>query len=50
MFVDSRAPGWLDSQPLVSKYSWFGAFQDGTAKDMIGTNGSLTWLGQMYVS
>jgi hypothetical protein len=42
--------GFLDSEPQVAGYSWFGAFSDGTAKNLIGTNGSLTELGQLYVS
>ncbi|KAJ6492505.1 hypothetical protein C8R47DRAFT_1176741 [Mycena vitilis] len=44
------ALSYLDSEPAVAKYAFFGAFNSGTGKDMIAANGTLTNLGKMYVS
>lgn len=41
---------YLDNEPAVAKYAFFGAFSDGTAKDMIYPNGSLTEVGKLYIS
>ncbi|KAJ7032550.1 glycosyl hydrolase catalytic core-domain-containing protein [Mycena alexandri] len=41
---------YLDGEPAVAKYAFFGAFHSGTGKDMIAANGTLTTLGQMYVT
>ncbi|KAJ7888187.1 hypothetical protein B0H14DRAFT_3430377 [Mycena olivaceomarginata] len=46
-FLPSR---YLDSEPSVAKYAFFGAFNSGTGKDMIAANGTLTALGKMYIS
>ncbi|KAJ7738795.1 glycosyl hydrolase catalytic core-domain-containing protein [Mycena metata] len=46
----SLALSYLDSEPAVAKYAFFGAFYSGTSKDMITANGTLTTLGQMYVT
>jgi hypothetical protein len=43
-------PGYLDGEPAVAKYAFFGAFNSGTGKDMIAANGTLTTLGKMYIS
>ncbi|KAJ7500614.1 glycosyl hydrolase catalytic core-domain-containing protein [Mycena galericulata] len=44
------ALSYLDSEPAVAKYAFFGAFNSGTGKDMIAANGTLTELGEMYVT
>ncbi|KAF7351503.1 Glycoside hydrolase family 128 protein [Mycena sanguinolenta] len=44
------ALSYLDSEPAVAKYAFFGAFYSGTGKDMIAANGTLTALGQIYTS
>ncbi|KAJ7073579.1 hypothetical protein C8F01DRAFT_1241873 [Mycena amicta] len=44
------ALSYLDSEPAVAKYAFFGAFHSGTGKDMIAANGTLTNLGKIYVS
>ncbi|KAJ7359839.1 hypothetical protein DFH08DRAFT_921830 [Mycena albidolilacea] len=44
------ALSYLDSEPAVAKYAFFGAFNSGTGKDMIAANGTLTTLGKMYIS
>ncbi|KAJ7896639.1 glycosyl hydrolase catalytic core-domain-containing protein [Mycena olivaceomarginata] len=44
------ALSYLDSEPSVAKYAFFGAFNSGTGKDMIAANGTLTALGKMYIS
>ncbi|KAF7351501.1 Glycoside hydrolase family 128 protein [Mycena sanguinolenta] len=44
------ALSYLDSEPAVAKYAFFGAFHSGTGKDMIAANGTLTALGQIYIS
>ncbi|KAK7055314.1 glycoside hydrolase family 128 protein [Favolaschia claudopus] len=44
------ALSYLDSEPAVAKYAFFGAFHSGTGKDMINANGTLTDLGKLYVS
>ncbi|KAJ7138650.1 hypothetical protein C8R46DRAFT_1137465 [Mycena filopes] len=50
-FLPLRLPtGYLDSEPAVAKYAFFGAFHCGTGKDMIAADGTLTNLGKMYVS
>jgi hypothetical protein len=43
-------PGYLDNEPAVAKYAFFGAFNSGTGKDMIAANGTLTALGKIYIS
>ncbi|KAF7360054.1 Glycoside hydrolase family 128 protein [Mycena venus] len=44
------ALSYLDSEPAVAKYAFFGAFHSGTGKDMIAADGTLTDLGKIYVS
>ncbi|KAJ7795660.1 hypothetical protein B0H14DRAFT_2532203 [Mycena olivaceomarginata] len=44
------ALSYLDSEPAVAKYAFFGAFNSGTGKDMIAANGTLTALGKIYIS
>jgi hypothetical protein len=43
-------PAYLDSEPAVAKYAFFGAFYSGTGKDMITANGTLTNLGKIYTA
>ncbi|KAG9018567.1 hypothetical protein FRB90_011396 [Tulasnella sp. 427] len=44
------AMSYLDSEPAVVKYAFFGAFHSGTAKDMLDANGQLTTVGKLYIS
>lgn len=41
---------YLDNEPAVAAYAFFGAFHSGTAKDMINADGTLTEVGELYVS
>ncbi|KAI0785952.1 hypothetical protein C8Q75DRAFT_773556, partial [Abortiporus biennis] len=41
---------YLDNEPAVEAYAFFGAFHSGTAKDMINADGTLTDIGKLYVS
>ncbi|KIO31303.1 glycoside hydrolase family 128 protein [Tulasnella calospora MUT 4182] len=44
------ALSYLDSEPAVVKYAYFGAFYSNTAKDMLNANGQLTQVGKLYIS
>jgi hypothetical protein len=41
---------YLDNEPAIVKYAFFGAFYSGTPKDMITSDGKLSQLGKMYIS
>lgn len=41
---------YLDNEDAVVAYAFFGAFHSGTAKDMITAEGTLTSIGELYVS
>ncbi|KAF8169959.1 hypothetical protein K438DRAFT_1486793, partial [Mycena galopus ATCC 62051] len=43
------ALSYLDNEPAVAKYAFFGAFYSGGAEDMINLNGTLSPLGQIYI-
>ncbi|ODQ51667.1 hypothetical protein SAICODRAFT_141982, partial [Saitoella complicata NRRL Y-17804] len=49
-----QAVAYLDSVSIVERYAYFGAMRNtgsvGPASQMIGSNGTLTWLGQQYVN
>ena len=44
------AMDYLDNEDAVVAYAFFGAFHSGTAKDMITAQGTLTAVGELYVS
>lgn len=44
------ALAYLDSEPAIAKYAYFGAFYSNTSKDMLDANGQLTQIGQLYIS
>ncbi|KAG9041087.1 hypothetical protein FS837_012756 [Tulasnella sp. UAMH 9824] len=44
------ALSFLDNEPAVVKYAFFGAFYSNTAKDMLNANGQLTTVGKLYIS
>lgn len=44
------AMDYLDNEEAVTAYAFFGAFHSGTAKDMITATGTLTPIGELYVS
>ncbi|KZV86831.1 hypothetical protein EXIGLDRAFT_217035 [Exidia glandulosa HHB12029] len=41
---------YLDNEPAIERYAFFGAFHSGAGWDMLNADGSLTSLGKMYVS
>ncbi|KAG8927202.1 hypothetical protein FRC02_008409 [Tulasnella sp. 418] len=43
------ALAYLDSEPAVAKYAFFGAFYSGTGKDMLNSSGQLTDVGKLYI-
>ncbi|KAG8960212.1 hypothetical protein FRC03_006905, partial [Tulasnella sp. 419] len=40
---------YLDSEPAVKKYAYFGAFHSNTGKDMLNSTGQLTDVGKLYI-
>ncbi|KAG8872198.1 hypothetical protein FRB97_007891 [Tulasnella sp. 331] len=42
--------GYLDNTPQIAQYAFFGAFYDGTAKDMLTSTGALTTVGNLYAT
>ena len=45
-----QARDYLESNDSVDRYAWFGAFRGGDGNNLINNDGSLTSLGQKYVS